>query len=202
MKIDVIIPCGGSSTRMGADKLLLPLDGGTVIARSAAAFMRPYVQKLIVPCPPQKRAAYAAAIGELQLPVVFCDGGDTRTASVRNALALCDSPYVAIHDGARPFVTGKLIDDGARVCEERGSAVPCVSPSDSVRIADGATARMRWTGRPYGWSRRRNSSTAKNCSSHTSARTRTASPRPTTPRCSRDIARPSPSLTGTCATSN
>ena len=137
MKIDVIIPCGGSSTRMGADKLLLPLDGGTVIARSAAAFMRPYVQKLIVPCPPQKRAAYAAAIGELQLPVVFCDGGDTRTASVRNALALCDSPFVAIHDGARPFVTGKLIDDGARVCEERGSAVPCVSPSDSVRIADG-----------------------------------------------------------------
>ena len=101
MKIDVIIPCGGSSTRMGADKLLLPLDGGTVIARSAAAFMRPYVQKLIVPCPPQKRAAYAAAIGELQLPVVFCDGGDTRTASVRNALALCDSPYVAIHDGQR-----------------------------------------------------------------------------------------------------
>ena len=42
MKIDVIIPCGGSSTRMGADKLLLPLDGGTVIARSAAAFIRPY----------------------------------------------------------------------------------------------------------------------------------------------------------------
>ena len=137
MKIDVIIPCGGSSSRMGADKLLLPLDGGTVIARSAAAFLRPYVQKLVVPCPPQKREAYAAAIGDLQLPVVFCDGGDTRTASVRNALALCDSPYVAIHDGARPFVTGKLIDDGAKVCKARGSAVPCVAPCDSVRITDG-----------------------------------------------------------------
>ena len=183
MKIDVIIPCGGSSTRMGADKLLLPLDGGTVIARSAAAFMRPYVQKLIVPCPPHKRAAYAAAIGELQLPVVFCDGGDTRTASVRNALALCDSPYVAIHDGARPFVTGKLIDDGAKVCEMRGSAVPCVSPSDSVRIADGGLSHAVG-------------------SAHTPAPTRTAFRRPTTLRFSRDIARPSPSLTETCATSN
>lgn len=134
MKFDVIIPCGGSSSRMGKDKLLLPLDGSTVIAKTVAAFFRPDVQKIVIPCPPSKRDVYAAAVGHGQIPTVFCDGGATRSQSVRNALALCDSPIVAIHDGARPFVTAKTIDEGAKLCAEKGSAIACVAPSDSVRL--------------------------------------------------------------------
>lgn len=140
MKIDVIIPCGGSSSRMGQDKLLLPLGGGTVLQATVAAFSHPLVDKIVIPCPPQKREIYAALLADGQIPVLFCDGGATRTDSVAAALKLCASPYVSVHDGARPFVTRKIIDDGAKLCETTGSAIACTRPCDSVRIADGTTS--------------------------------------------------------------
>ncbi len=38
------------------------------------------------------------------------DGGETRTESVANALALCECEFVLIHDAARPLSTSDLFD--------------------------------------------------------------------------------------------
>ena len=135
--LDVIIACGGSSSRMGRDKLLLPLEGGTVLSRTVAAFQLPFVKTIVIPCRPEAREFYADELSEFSSPViVFCDGGATRAESVQNALKLCSSRFVAVHDGARPFVSRALIETGYKLSLECGSAVPCISPADSVRLDD------------------------------------------------------------------
>lgn len=42
--------------------------------------------------------------------VEVVDGGATRTESVANALALCETDLVVIHDAARPLATSEMFD--------------------------------------------------------------------------------------------
>ena len=64
-------------------------------------------------------------------------GGRTRSDSVRNALKYLDGEgnyeLVLIHDGARPFVTEKLIKTVIRTASEKGSAVPALEPDDALK---------------------------------------------------------------------
>ena len=43
-----VIPAAGNSTRMGAPKLLLPMDGGTLIERTLAAWRASHVNGIVV----------------------------------------------------------------------------------------------------------------------------------------------------------
>ncbi len=61
-------------------------------------------------------------------------GGDTRTASVRNGLAVLDGTgVVAVHDGARPLVSPDLIDRVYETAMLQGSAVPVVDVHSALR---------------------------------------------------------------------
>lgn len=63
-----------------------------------------------------------------------CAGGDTRFASVRNALAeLGTCSTVAVHDGVRPLVSAQLVNRLLSCAEENGSAIPVTFPVDSFR---------------------------------------------------------------------
>ena len=69
-------------------------------------------------------------------------GGATRTASVRAGLAaLADDPpdLVLIHDGARPFVTGDVIDSVINALEQAPAAVPALPIADALKSLDGAS---------------------------------------------------------------
>jgi molybdenum cofactor cytidylyltransferase len=48
-----IIPAAGNSTRMGAPKLLLPMDGGTMIEKTLAAWKASRVNKIVVVVRPE-----------------------------------------------------------------------------------------------------------------------------------------------------
>lgn len=63
-----------------------------------------------------------------------CAGGETRFASVRNALAeLGKCSIVAVHDGVRPLVSVQLISRLFACAEKNGSAIPVIFPVDSFR---------------------------------------------------------------------
>lgn len=73
-------------------------------------------------------------------------GGRERQDSVYNALMAVakecpDAEYVLIHDGARPFVTGRVITDVLESVCSHGAAVACVPMKDSLRMADGESSR-------------------------------------------------------------
>lgn len=72
---------------------------------------------------------------------VFTAGGETRQKSVFNALLKlsnsdCVPDYVLIHDGARPWVSTGLIQQVCSLLEQTEAVVPCLSVTDTPKLAD------------------------------------------------------------------
>ena len=64
-------------------------------------------------------------------------GGKERQDSVYNGLkAIDDCEIVLIHDGARPFVTFEIIENGIRYAKLYGACTCGVIPKDTMKIKD------------------------------------------------------------------
>ena len=62
-------------------------------------------------------------------------GGKERQDSVFNALeAVEKADIVLIHDGARPFINEKIIEEGIKYANIYGAAAPGVTPKDTIKI--------------------------------------------------------------------
>jgi 2-C-methyl-D-erythritol 4-phosphate cytidylyltransferase len=69
--------------------------------------------------------------------VTLCPGGARRQDSVREGLRrIRDCNWIMIHDGARPFLTPNLIEDGLKMAKETGAAVAAVPVKDTIKLAD------------------------------------------------------------------
>lgn len=136
-----IIVAAGSSTRMGGiPKQFIKLEGVPVIVRSLLAFENsPEIKSIIV-------VARDEDIPEIwRLCEEYCitklsditSGGDTRARSVQKGLDLCvDAEYVAIHDGARPLVSSKVISNACQGARIYGACAAAVAQKDTVKIVN------------------------------------------------------------------
>ncbi len=136
-----VIVAGGTGSRMGRPKQVLPLGGKPVVVRSILAFKAcACVQEIIVVTPPENRAI----ISQFVKDVMFVDPGDTRLASVQNGVARVNAQadVVAVHDGARPLVNPKHIVDALQSAFDNGAAVLAVPVKDTVKEgANGTVVR-------------------------------------------------------------
>lgn len=149
-KIALIVAAAGSSSRMGlgCKKEYLPLGEGTVLSTSIKTFLNTIkITKLVITIPHdgkddaenalKKDSALTPLLKETELE--FIEGGKTRQESVFNALSAlkyCNPDIVLIHDGARPFVTQKIISDTLDAAIKFGSAVPGLTPVDTQKLLD------------------------------------------------------------------
>lgn len=63
-------------------------------------------------------------------------GGADRSRSVQNGLnELGETDYVAIHDGARPFVSAEVLEETIRAAERSGAAAPAIPVTDTIKTA-------------------------------------------------------------------
>lgn len=122
----VVIVANGISNRFGKDKLNQNVVDKTVLQCAVDAF-RGLVDEIIV-------------VGNFVEGVKNVVGGETRSQSVYLGLLAvseqCD--FVAVHDGARPFVSRKLVSQLFAEAEKFGSAVPCLPVTDTL-----------WSNEPY-----------------------------------------------------
>ncbi|HWL90442.1 MAG TPA: 2-C-methyl-D-erythritol 4-phosphate cytidylyltransferase [Actinomycetota bacterium] len=140
----VILLGAGAGRRLGAaePKVLLPIGGRPMlaIAAGAAAVSAP-VRGLVVTFPAGWQGRARACVDDLGVPVRLVEGGGSRQASVRAALAEIPETagIVAVHDAARPFAPPDLF---ARVLEavKEGAdgAVPVLPVTDTVLRVRGA----------------------------------------------------------------
>lgn len=132
MRATALIVAGGSSTRMGSDKLWADLGGQPVLARTLTAIRaaRSIVSIVVV-----ARADLVERVR--QLDVTVCVGGARRQDSVRAGLELVETDLVAVHDGARPLADPALFDEGVHLAREHGAAAPALPVTDTIKRADG-----------------------------------------------------------------
>ena len=134
-----VICAAGKGTRTGFEKnkLLVCVDGISVLQRTVQAFWFDGIDEIIVTYSPEDLAEMQALLSAFD-HVKFVQGGNTRTASVYNALKEVQSEIVLIHDGARPFVSRKTVEGCVQSVLQFGSgicAVPCVD-TIAVKSAD------------------------------------------------------------------
>lgn len=139
-----LVAAAGSSSRMGGvNKLLEPLDGVPVLARTLTALQQARdIREIVVAA----REEDLLEISRLchTYGVTKCTkvirGGETRAHSVLLA-ALEASPeaeLLAVQDGARPLVTPELIDRVIAAAVRCGAAAPAVPVKDTIKeVRDG-----------------------------------------------------------------
>ena len=139
-----IIVAAGASTRMGdaGDKTLAPIGGEPLVARTVDVFERHPAVAAVALVVSERNMDAVAALREEKgwrkaLPPLI--GGARRQDSVRAGLAALppDCEWVLVHDGARPFVTPRMIDDGLAAAANTGAAIAVVPVFDTVKRVDG-----------------------------------------------------------------
>ena len=139
-KTAVIIAAAGSSRRMGGGlpKQYRLCENLPVLVRTVRVFRACGNFAQLIVSVPQGDLAYCEALfaryGETGL--VLVEGGQERMDSVWLALQALSPEVdtVLVHDGARPFVTGAVINRVMTALEEGKQAViPCVAPKNTIR---------------------------------------------------------------------
>ncbi len=142
-----VIVAAGSSRRMagsgplqaGEDKLFASLAGEPVLARVIEVFEAcSAIGQVVVVL----RETAVAPVREMVASHGWakvsdsCVGGKRRQDSVLIGLELLDEwQWVVVHDGARPLVTGDLIERGLKAAAETGAAVAAVPVTDTIKTA-------------------------------------------------------------------
>jgi len=138
-KIGGVIVAAGTSQRMaGINKLFVPLGAKPLLAWSVDTCQRCSLIQQIVLVLNDKDLARGEKLKEERdwSKVTLCSGGARRQDSVREGLRrIRDCDLVIIHDGARPFLTLDLIEDGLKIVEETGASVAAVPVKDTIKLA-------------------------------------------------------------------
>ncbi|MBR5121069.1 MAG: 2-C-methyl-D-erythritol 2,4-cyclodiphosphate synthase [Oscillospiraceae bacterium] len=133
---DAIIACGGSSSRMGENKLLINIGSKPCLLRTCKAFEEcDLIQNIIISAPLDLWETYKALLLSVKKPILFAKGGKTRQESVKNAVLLSNAEIIAIHDGARPLITPEIIENSLNSAYNFGSGVVCVAVKDTIRYS-------------------------------------------------------------------
>ncbi|MCQ2597281.1 MAG: 2-C-methyl-D-erythritol 2,4-cyclodiphosphate synthase [Treponema sp.] len=159
----VLITAAGSSTRMGGPvkKEYLQLESGTVLSTVTKKFLQFLNPKLIVITTPsssvnfesgEKEAEYNVFLDpevkkyleeNPETKIIFTSGGKSRQESVFSGLKAVkeNSPFssdflVAVHDGARPFVSRELLQRTVEAAALSGAAFPGLEPTETQKEID------------------------------------------------------------------
>jgi len=139
-KLGVVIVAAGTSQRMvGINKLFAPLGGKPVIAWSVDTCQRyGLIQQIVLVLSDDDLARGQELKKERGWSkVALCPGGKQRQDSVKQGLKqIRDCDLIMIHDGARPFLTTDLIENGLKLVVETGAAVAAVPVKDTIKLTD------------------------------------------------------------------
>ncbi len=139
----VLIVAGGKGLRMGTElpKQFLPIGGKPVLMRTLEAFYTYNSEiQLILVLPHSQQDYWKQLCREyhFSLPHVVADGGETRFHSVKNGLALVNTPgLVGVHDGVRPFVSQEVISRCYDLAAEKKAVIPVIDVVETVRHLNG-----------------------------------------------------------------
>jgi 2-C-methyl-D-erythritol 4-phosphate cytidylyltransferase len=140
MKRYAIIVAGGSGTRMGSaiPKQYLEIGGMPILMHTLSVFNFLDTDIDLILVIPESDFTFwkdLCSQYDFKVPHQLVKGGNSRFQSVKNGLDSIEDikGTVAIHDGVRPFVNPKVIEESFLKAEEFGSAIAVVDLKDSIR---------------------------------------------------------------------
>ena len=133
MSVVGIVPAGGSGERLGADRpKAFAVCAGRPLIEWSLEVLSEVCDRVVVAAPAQ------------WLRPGWVEGGPSRSASVRNALAAApEARTVVVHDASRPLVTRELVEACLGALPGVDGAIAAAPVTDTVKEAypDGTVAR-------------------------------------------------------------
>lgn len=130
----------GERLRAGANKVFLPIAGVPMLAWALhGVHACPHIAQivLVVGTGEELQAAEVAVRTSIDCRIVT--GAESRGGSVRaglEAAAEFGLPFVAIHDGARPFVTPELVTRTIQFAEKWGATAASRAVTDTIKLTE------------------------------------------------------------------
>lgn len=154
-RVAAVIVAAGRSTRMaGLDKQFALAGGRPLLAYTADVFEKsPLIREFVIVMSREnleRGRELAQAEGWTKLKALV-EGGPRRQDSVWNGLESLAFPeatapaWVMIHDGARPFVSEKILLNGLEAARETGACVAAVPVKDTIKRVDQASGLVQDT---------------------------------------------------------
>ncbi len=145
----LIVTAAGSSTRFCEEEVkkeFLKLDGHTVLYRATEPFFEiPSLAAVVITtkegCEDEALVALEDLVDVNSIPMLITKGGKTRQESVHLALEKLNElgipfQFVAVQDGARPYVKPDLVIQILAAASQVGGAIPALPTTDSLRRID------------------------------------------------------------------
>lgn len=140
----VIVAAGTASRMGGIDKVMAPLAGEPMIARTVRAFQESdVISEIVIVTREDLVLPISNLCGGMDKVKAVVTGGKSRQESVElgmNALSK-EVKLAAIQDGARPLITWQVIDRVVRAANTFGGAVPGIPVKDTIKVENGGLVK-------------------------------------------------------------
>lgn len=150
--VSAILTCAGRSVRFGQNKLLVELNGMTVLETTARQFVHPMIDEIIVTVSPENEEQYREIlVDQAALPVQIVLGAQERFLSAQRGLEATTGSLVLVHDGVRPFVTAELIESVLHAAVEHGAAMLGLPSAVQLKLVDDTQFVQSSLDRAHSW---------------------------------------------------
>ena len=143
LKKIAIIVAGGTGQRMGSvvPKQFLEIEHKAILTHTIDQFVAAFSDIELVVVLPEgylKQGQEILSKSKYKNTISYVAGGDTRFQSVKNGLSKISAPCIVfVHDAVRCLLTPALIQRCYQQAYEKGSAIPAVTATDTVRLMSG-----------------------------------------------------------------
>ncbi|HHY94550.1 MAG TPA: 2-C-methyl-D-erythritol 4-phosphate cytidylyltransferase, partial [Firmicutes bacterium] len=148
-KLSAIVPAAGQGERLGkGPKALVALAGRPLLCWCLETLQSsPWVDELVVAAPPEQESRTRALAQAYPKVRAVVPGGPHRQQSVANALPALspDAAWVMVHDGARPLLDSRLVEDVVLTARAVGAAVAAIPVVDTIKLAEPLGRRVART---------------------------------------------------------
>lgn len=141
-KISAIVLAAGKGSRMKSDiqKQFMLLGDYPVVYYSLAAFENSPVDEILLVTGekdiPYCRQEIVERYGFRKVAAVIAGGKERYESVYKGLCSLKDCSYVIVHDGARPFVTDRMIRDSLSEVKRSRACTVGVPVKDTIKIVD------------------------------------------------------------------
>jgi len=148
LKKIAIVVAGGTGQRMGSvvPKQFLEIEHKAILTHTIDQFVAAFSDIEIVVVLPEgylKQGQEILSKSKYKNTISYVAGGDTRFQSVKNGLSKITAPSIVfVHDAVRCLLTPALIQRCYQQAFEKGSAIPAVTATDTVRLMQGEAHQL------------------------------------------------------------
>ena len=143
----VIVAAGQASRMEGIDKILCPMGGEPLLLYALEPFQASeLVDEIVIVTREDLMVPIGTLCSQRGITKVrrVVKGGDSRTESVLAGLGETapEADLIAIHDGARPFLSLEVMEVAIATARARGAAAPAIPVKDTIKVAqDGVVSQ-------------------------------------------------------------